>query len=162
MSADPTRNSIATESADRRPLALPANDRFPRAFERRSHLLILGMAVAVVLGSLLVNVNSEGAIYFRGLPNYPLPVVCPLRRCFGMSCPTCGMTRSMVFLVQGRLAESWAMHRLGWLIFGLIVLQIPYRIWCLSTRRSAAYRPRLTELSFAALMLLLVVNWLFS
>lgn len=41
------------------------------------------------------------------------------------------MTRSIVYLMHGHLAESLEMHRLGWLILLLILSQIPYRIWCL-------------------------------
>ncbi len=149
MSKDPTNNSE------------PAGNWRP-AFDPRGHWVILGLSIAVVLGGLLVDVNSDGSIYLRGLPEFPFPLVCPLRRFFGISCPTCGMTRSIVFLLQGRITDSVAMHRLGWLIFALIVVQIPYRIWCLARRRVASYRPRLTECTAVAFMLLLVLNWLFS
>jgi hypothetical protein len=162
MSPDPTKSSTPVVSADRSSPAVSVDDRLPRPFDPRTHIVILAMSVAVVLVALLVQVNAEGAIYLRSLPDYPLPVICPLRRYFGISCPTCGMTRSIVFLVQGRVADSLAVHRLGWLVFGLIVLQIPYRLWCLIARRSAPYRPRVTEFSFAAFLLLLVLNWLFS
>jgi hypothetical protein len=162
MRADPTRNHDSAASGEhaRAPLLAEADQR--RAFDPRGHWVILGLSIAVVLGGLLVDVNSDGSIYLRGLPQFPFPVVCPLRRFFGISCPTCGMTRSIVFLVQGRLADSLAAHRLGWLIFALIVLQIPYRIWCLATQRIEPYRPRLIEMAIALFTLLLVLNWLFS
>jgi hypothetical protein len=149
MSQDPTRNSE------------PAGNWRP-AFDPRGNWVILGLSIAVVLGGLLVDVNADGSIYLRGLPEFPFPLVCPLRRFFGISCPTCGMTRSIVLLLQGRITDSVAMHRLGWLIFALIVVQIPYRIWCLARRRMVPYRPRLTEWTAVAFMLLLVLNWLFS
>jgi hypothetical protein len=149
MPAEPTRNSD------------PAGN-WRLAFDPRGHWVILGLSIAVVLGGLLIDVNGDGSIFLRGLPEFPLPLVCPLRRFFGISCPTCGMTRSIVFLLQGRLADSVAVHRLGWLIFALIVAQIPYRIWCLTRRRMVPYRPRVTEWTAVAFVLLLVVNWLFS
>lgn len=124
--------------------------------------MILGISVAVLLVALFLEVNADGSIYLRGLPEFPFPVVCPLRRLFGISCPTCGMTRSIVFLTRGRLADSFAVHRLGWLILAAIVWQIPYRTWCLATRRIVTYRPRLIETIFAVFIVLLVLNWLFS
>jgi len=162
MRADPTRNPDAAGSGEpaRTPFLVKAEQR--QAFDPRGHWLILGLSIAVVLGGLLVDVNSDGSIFLRGLPDFPFPVICPLRRFFGISCPTCGMTRSIVFLVQGRLADSFAVHRLGWLVWGLVVLQIPYRILCLATQRSVPYRPRLIETVFAVFTLLLVLNWLFS
>jgi Protein of unknown function (DUF2752) len=153
MRTDPTRDLSPV-------LPAQGNDRPP--FDARGHWVILGLSIAVLLGGLLVDVNADGSIYLRGLPQFPFPIVCPLRRFFGISCPTCGMTRSIVFLVQGRLADSFAVHRLGWLIFALIVLQIPYRMWCLATKRIVPYRPRLIETVFAVFTLLLVLNWLFS
>jgi hypothetical protein len=162
MRADPTRNPDAFGSGEPTLASLLAKADDRRAFDPRGHWVILGLSIAVVLGGLLVDVNADGSIYLRGLPEFPFPVACPLRRFFGISCPTCGMTRSIVFLLQGRLADSFAVHRLGWLVFALIVLQIPYRIWCLATRRIVRFRPRLIETAFAVFTLLLVLNWLFS
>jgi hypothetical protein len=70
------------------------------------------------------------------------------------------MTRSVVHLVQGRPSESFAAHRLGWLVFAVILFQLPYRAWCLTVRREVADRSRLTEFSLAGFLLLLVLNWL--
>jgi hypothetical protein len=161
MPADPTRNPEPAASGAPSSLANP-NGNWRPAFDPRGHWVILGVSIAVVLGGVLLDVNADGSIYLRGLPEFPFPLVCPLRRFFGISCPTCGMTRSIVFLLQGRIADSVAVHRLGWLVFALIAAQIPYRIWCLARRRMVAYRPRVTEWTAAAFMLLLVLNWLFS
>ena len=161
MPADPTRNTQPAASDGPASVAMSRGNWRP-AYDPRGHWVILGLSLAVVLGGLLVDVNADGSIALRGLPECTFPLVCPLRRFFGISCPTCGMSRSIVFLLQGRIADSVAMHRLGWLVFALIVVQIPYRIWCLATRRIVVYRPRLTEWTAVAFMLLLVVNWLFS
>lgn len=150
MRADPTRNSGAADGDE------------SRVFDARTHWVILGLSIAVVLAGLLLDVNPDGSIYLRGLPQYPFPIVCPLRRFFGISCPTCGMTRSIVLLLQGRIADSVTNHRLGWFVFAVIAAQVPYRIWCLAKRRTVAYRPGLIEWTALAFLLLLVLNWLFS
>jgi hypothetical protein len=39
--------------------------------------------------------------------------VCPFAVVSGLPCPGCGLTRSVVTLLQGRLADSWHFHPLG-------------------------------------------------
>ncbi len=41
-----------------------------------------------------------------------LPALCPFRICTGQACPGCGLSRSVVSLVKGDLAESWRYHPL--------------------------------------------------
>jgi hypothetical protein len=38
------------------------------------------------------------------------PVLCPWRRCTGISCPGCGLTRAAGRLVRGDLAGAWYHH----------------------------------------------------
>jgi len=121
--------------------------------------MVLIGAIAVAVAGLLVDVNHEGALFVRGLPGLPLPVICPLRRFFDVRCPTCGVTRSMVHFLQGRPAESFAVHRLGWLVLGAVLFQLPYRTWCLAGRPELPDRPRLPQFLMAGFLLLLVLNW---
>ena len=47
-------------------------------------------------------------------PTRPLPFdVCFLKRLTGLSCPTCGLTRSVCHLLQGDVTGSLAMHPAG-------------------------------------------------
>jgi hypothetical protein len=41
------------------------------------------------------------------------PDLCVFHRITGLDCPGCGMTRSLILLVQGRWGESWTMHPFG-------------------------------------------------
>lgn len=93
---------------------------------RLTHALILAGALAVpVLGWLMTPV-SGGQVAFSGLESYPLPTLCLSRR-LGWDCPTCGVTRSMIALVQGELLLSLSKHRFGWLVLLNFLAQIPYR-----------------------------------
>lgn len=105
-----------------------------RSLVQSKHFPFLAAGIAVpVLASLLVVVDSE-RIAFRFLPQFVLPQTCFSRAFFSFNCPACGLTRSIIFLVQGRFWDSLAMHRLGWFMFLLIVAQVPYRLWRLTGR----------------------------
>lgn len=120
--------------------------------------LLLGIAVPA-LAAMLVVIDGEKISFFF-LPEFPLPTICSARLLFDMGCPGCGLTRSIVYLVQGDFAKSLAIHRFGWLIFTGIVIQIPLRIWTLSGRElrffSGSKSKALLGISFAVLLLF---NW---
>ena len=40
-------------------------------------------------------------------------VFCPIRRLFGIPCPTCGVTRALLYLCEGRIRASLACHPLA-------------------------------------------------
>ena len=162
MNADPTRNQRPTDTFERpgSPLHEVGDHRRPN--DPQWHGTVLAGAIAILVAGLLVDVNADGALFLRGLSSVPFPVICPLRRFFGIPCPTCGVTRSVVHLLQGRPSESFAAHRLGWLVLAAILFQLPYRTWCLTGRRGPPNHPRLAEFALISFLLLLVVNWLVS
>jgi hypothetical protein len=160
MQADPTSNQRPAETIVRARRAANDAETDQPTRDRRGHWVVLLGSIVVLIAGLLVDVNAEGGIFLRGLPRVSFPVICPLRRFFGISCPTCGVTRSMVFMLQGRLFESFAVHRLGWLVLAAIVFQIPYRTWCLNCRQNMSVSTRFVQFTLAVFMLLLVVNWL--
>jgi Protein of unknown function (DUF2752) len=121
---------------------------------------VLVGATLVVAAGLLVDVEGDGSIGLAAVPAFKLPVLCPSRLLFGVACPGCGMTRSLTHLIHGRLAQSFATHRLGWLVFGVILFQFPYRAWRLNGRQSRLDRPQVAEALLWGFVLLLVVNWL--
>jgi heme A synthase len=126
----------------------------------RWHWTLLIAALVVVIVAALLVANSDGSLSPRSVPSLRFPVICPLRRFFGIPCPTCGMTRSVVHLVQGRPLDSFAAHRLGPLMLAIILFQIPYRIWRLTGRPGLPISPRLGKFAIVSFLLLLAVNWL--
>jgi len=94
-----------------------------------------------------------------GNSRWQLPELCYSRSWLGVDCPACGMTRSSIHLVHGRLAESWRAHRLGWLVLLVILAQVPYRLlipWQqrVSDPRWNRYETRM----WAGLGILLILN----
>lgn len=119
--------------------------------------LVAGLAVPL-LASVLVVVDGE-RIAFCFLPEVVLPQSCFSRTVLNFDCPLCGLTRSVIYLVQGNLAASLAMHRLGWFVFLVILAQIPYRLWCLSGRSPKLLATSVTEIyCWTGLLALLVLN----
>ena len=95
------------------------------------HGTVLGLALLVPLAALCLVVVNDERIAVRGWEHAPLPHVCLLRHLWGISCPACGLTRAVIHLVHGRWAAALECHRLSLLVFGLILVQIPYRSWIL-------------------------------
>jgi hypothetical protein len=134
----------------------------PEQIQIRRDKEMLVMASAVVLLALLLEVLPDGKVAFFFLPDFPAPGTCPSHEWFGINCPGCGLTRSIILLAHGDWTASWQMHRVGWLLALAIVLQFPYRI--ASLRRGG--KPVLGTVfpSFCGYMLiaLLLGNWLFN
>jgi len=70
-----------------------------------------------VAGRLLLDAD-EARVYLLGRP---IAVECALRRQYGLPCPTCGITRSLVLSLHGDLGAAWRMAPVGPVaIFGLL------------------------------------------
>ncbi|RMG37426.1 MAG: DUF2752 domain-containing protein [Planctomycetota bacterium] len=68
---------------------------------------------AVLVAAFAMDVRADGRVAFAAAPQWPLPELCVLRRCLGRSCPTCGLTRSVIAAAHGRWHESLRYHVLG-------------------------------------------------
>lgn len=103
--------------------------RWLRDSGRLPHLMILVAAVAVPCLGLLLSISSTtNEVVWQQGADLTLPTLC-VSRYFGFECATCGVTRSIIALMHGDLAQSLAFHPFGWLIFMMIVVQIPYRAY---------------------------------
>jgi hypothetical protein len=86
------------------------------------HARTRGLAAAAVLGCAAVwpAAHAEDG-----------PVVCPFRLMTGLPCPLCGMTRSFVYTVHGRLDDAFAAHLFG------PALVLLFALWAVTGRRHA-------------------------
>jgi hypothetical protein len=134
----------------------------PERFQIRRDKEMLCLASLVVVLAFLLEVRPDGKVAFFFLPDYPAPGTCLSNEWFGINCPGCGLTRSIVFLAHGDWLASWRLHRIGWIMGLAIVAQFPYRI--ASLRRGG--KPVLGTVwpSFCGHMLiaLLLGNWVFN
>jgi hypothetical protein len=92
----------------------PSRRRHKRGKSNIPSLIVIGFCGgAILLATILTPTTPDTPLEFMGVP---LPPTCSSVRDFGIECPGCGLTRSWVSAVHGRLAESWSHHRIGWLV----------------------------------------------
>jgi len=120
--------------------------------------IILFVCIAIMVGAFAFTLDEVG-LYLFGLK---WPLHCLLNHLFGIKCALCGMTRSFTAMADGDLAGAFAYHRLGPVLFFLVLFQIPYRIWALAASpKKVGKRFRRIHAGLVALVLTAVmVNWL--
>jgi hypothetical protein len=134
----------------------PANDRI------RYHATYLFLAVAVLGLAMFLRIGPRDQVVIPGL-DYDLPETCAYRQLVGIGCPGCGMTRGFISLMRGRWQQAWTYNPGVYLLFFLVVIQIPYR--AIQIRRARlAYpewrHPKLTATIVCGLVLGLIGQWL--
>lgn len=129
---------------------------------RRRHREMLVITGLAVLLAFILKVADGERVYFTGLPDHPLPPSCLSYHVFGVKCPGCGLTRSLVYLRQGNWQASYQMHRLGWLMAAAILLQLPYRMLSLRRLDRPVLGALFPKIFGYGLIALLVGNWLWE
>ncbi len=120
---------------------------------------MMWLAIAVVAASLLLRVRPDEKVELTFLQGWPAPGLCQSRVWFGWDCPGCGLTRSFIHLAHGDIAASLAVHRVGWLVALLVVLQVPYRLWAVHSADGRPLGQRAPWVIVWLLIGLLVANW---
>ncbi len=131
-------------------------------FQQRSwHLVVLILSTLTLLLSASLQVVPGGRVAFRWWPEVVLPETCMAKVLSGLNCPGCGLTRSFVFLTHGQFVEAITINRAGLLLYGLLLLQFPYRCWMLRELRQGRLNRRTWPLWLGALVVVSVfANWL--
>jgi hypothetical protein len=104
---------------------------------RASEFRVAAASVGAViwLDALLVRLlfhADETAVWMLGRK---IPWVCSMRTVFGLPCPTCGMTRSMILSLQGEFRSAWQVApgglaaTVGLLIFATALLAAAVAGW---------------------------------
>lgn len=122
-------------------------------------LLFAGLVVAAAL----LRPSSPGTDEGLRVAGQRLPEVCSLYRATGLPCPGCGLTRSWVSALHGRLPESLVHHPLGWLVLLYVAAQaVRHAAWLLLPRRRPAVERlgRPLDRGVIALGALLFVAWI--
>jgi hypothetical protein len=123
---------------------------------------MLLLACLILAASPLLTVLPDQRVAVRGMEGVVLPPTCQSREIFGINCPGCGLTRSFVYLAHGNWEESLRVHRIGWALMALAVLQVPYRLHAIYGSGRYALGSRAASGFAIVLVALLIANWLFG
>jgi hypothetical protein len=149
-----------SDSRDMNEAAAPRAEVPARARLVRRHREVLAAACAVWILAFALHELPDGRVAVRGVPQAPLPQTCASRAFFGIRCPGCGLTRSIIHVAEGDWRASWRAHRLGGLLAAVIALQIPYRLLALRRPDRPVIAARWQIVIGYALIALLLGNWL--
>jgi hypothetical protein len=128
----------------------------------RYHGIILLLAVAILGLALFLRIGPQDQVVVPGL-NLPLPEACAYRKLLGVGCPGCGMTRGFISLMRGRWQQAWDYNPGVYLVFSLVVVQIPYRAVQIGRARLGRpewRHPTLSAILACELVFSLIGQWL--
>ena len=140
----------------------PANKKPFEMVQRRRHIEMFWTSIVVLICATVFQTPDGHRVALPGMSNMPLPEVCMSKAWFGVSCPGCGLTRSFISMMHGRLGDAFSYNRVGPILFLFTVLQIPYRWIGLKTRQAFPLGRRVASGSVWLLIGLLIGNWLIS
>lgn len=81
-------------------------------------------ALSVVAGLALVWLVAGATPEYVTVLGHPLMLGCGMKTLFGIPCPGCGMTRSVVFTLHGQLASALAVNPVGPVFLGGVLLLV--------------------------------------
>jgi hypothetical protein len=119
---------------------------------------MLAAAIGIVILAPLMEVRDDQRVAFRGWSAFPAPEFCMARAWFGTTCPGCGLTRGMIHLAHAEWSAAFEVHRLSGLMAFAILIQVPYRIYCLRTGR-VPFGSRVPNVFGSFLIASLFINW---
>lgn len=93
-----------------------------------SNIFILALSILIILAALSLDLHGT-RVFCVG---QELPQTCLVRSVINLDCPGCGLTRSFLAISRLEMSKSIAFHPCGWLIGLVILLQIPFRILCIT------------------------------
>ena len=137
----------------------------PRSFllQTSLHWTFLVLSLLVVAAAMSMTVR-DGDRVIVPIIDKPLPGSCTFLRLTGVPCPGCGMTRAFISFAHGRLDEAWKYNPAGFLFFGIVAFQIPYRIFQIFRIRRGLgehHFARVDRWILLALVAILIVQWFF-
>lgn len=125
---------------------------------RALHATVLLACAGVLTAACLLQVDGQG-LHLLGCR---WPLRCGLHEITGVKCALCGMSRSFCSLAHGDVRVSLGFHRLGPVVFALLVVEIGYRLLILSARgrRLCMAVARFHHCAVACVCVALFGNWL--
>ncbi len=121
---------------------------------------MLMLASVLVASAFIFRVPSHDRVELVGLANLPMPSLCMSKSLWGIECPGCGLTRSLLCFFHGDFEASLALHRIGWVVAVAVILQFPYRITALVRKEDHPLGTWFPKVFGRVLIFLLLGNWI--
>ncbi|HOV26013.1 MAG TPA: DUF2752 domain-containing protein [Pseudobacteroides sp.] len=102
-------------------------------------------------------ITDGQVVAFRFHNNYEVGVPCVFKTITGYNCPSCGGTRSFVYMSRFSLLSAWNLSKAATMLYILMALQIPYRI-VLIARGSVPFQRIIARLGIVFLIFIGVVD----
>lgn len=162
-SPDWARRDLAT------PRSLDAADRKTAIGDtnRRGWNALWPELVILAIGCLafFLRVDAEG--HLRTLGGRPWEFGCLTRAVWGIPCPTCGITRALVYLMHGQWSAAWSIHPVGSLAYGQLFVYSLVRLsqhgltHLRHTQSPLRHRSRLLGPWFVIFATLGIIQWIY-
>lgn len=128
---------------------------------REWHRAMFVVALTIVGLSCVLSVRDDQRVAFVGFAAAALPETCGMRILFQRDCPACGLTRSFIYLAHGDVSSSIGVHRFGWLLAMVVLLQLPYR-WMALRWPALSLSTRAATWILGLFVALFLANWLYE
>ena len=127
-------------------------DRLETDPERRMHLNVLLSHVLLFIGAaLLVRVPNGLAM---------VPHVCLVQSLFGIPCPGCGITRSVLAFLGGDVGGALTLNPVGPVLLVVFAIQVPLRSLALRGARWSRCVLSTSRATTIGVLIVLIGNWL--
>jgi hypothetical protein len=133
----------------------------PDSHNRKFHLVWICLAGCVLLLSKVMEIRDSQQVNIP-FTQIPMPELCSFRRFTGMDCAGCGMTRCFIALGHGDLPRAWNFNPAGILLYGIVLFQIPFRVWQLWRIRRGLPEVQLGKYGYGAMIVfavLMIAQW---
>lgn len=127
---------------------------------KKTHVEMFVVSFCISLAACLLTINTTGEVCFRLYKAWVVPGLCMSYELFGFECPACGLTRSFISFARMDFAKAFAFHRVGPVFAILVLLQLPYRLWCIKHWPHRSLPRRVTRSIGYCLLFALITNWL--
>ena len=126
------------------------------------HWLVIGICAGALGLAAFLEVPSPNSPSVA-VESHKIPSICGFKNLTGIDCPGCGLTRSWVAGMHGRISDSLRFHRLGWLLMLFAFLQIVrHGVWLArpAARKAVGIWGRRLDGTLMPIVILLLINWI--
>lgn len=115
-----------------------------------------------ILFSHLLLFIIAGSIIFLSIDLSVIPHICLFQHFFGIPCPGCGITRSLLAFFVGDFQFAWILNPVGIILGASLVAQVPLRILALCNVSWGRRVFRLTRVTTSSIIILLILYWIYQ